>query len=58
MSYGYGVRTAWIDDLDLDHEPSGYDLCERHADALAVPVGWERHDRRLPRVQLPLFAVA
>ncbi len=58
MTYGYSARMAWIDDLDPECEPCGYDLCDRHADALAVPVGWSRQDRRSPRAQLPLFAVA
>ena len=47
MSYGYGARTAWLDDLDPDHAPSGYDLCLEHADGLRVPQGWERKDRRV-----------
>ncbi len=46
MSYGYGVRTAWLDDLDPDHFPAGYDLCAEHADGLRVPEGWRRTDRR------------
>ena len=47
MSYGYGARTAWLDDLDPDHSPCGYDLCTEHADGLSVPQGWERTDRRI-----------
>lgn len=47
MTYGYAARAAWIDDLDLDGSPSGYDLCAEHADRLGVPQGWERTDRRV-----------
>ena len=46
MSYGYGVRTVWLDDLEPERSPAGYDLCADHADGLSVPQGWERSDRR------------
>ena len=46
MTYGYGARIAWLDDLDPEHAPSGYDLCREHADTFSVPQGWERADRR------------
>lgn len=52
MTYDYAARTAWLDGLDPDALPSGYDLCTMHADALGVPQGWERTDRR---ATLPLF---
>lgn len=54
MTYGYDVRTAWVDDLDPAHAPSGYDLCADHADRLGVPQGWDLADRR-SAVQ-PLFS--
>jgi hypothetical protein len=44
--YGYGVRTVWLDDLEPERSPAGYDLCTDHADGLGVPQGWERRDRR------------
>lgn len=46
MTYGYRAKVAWLDDLDPDHAPSGYDLCREHADGFRVPQGWERTDRR------------
>ena len=46
MSYGYGARTVWLDDLDPERSPAGYDLCADHADGLRVPQGWQRDDRR------------
>jgi hypothetical protein len=46
MTYDYAARTAWLDGLDPDAMPSGYDLCTTHADGLGVPVGWDRMDRR------------
>lgn len=46
MSYDYAGRVAWVDDLTDDAHPHGYDLCWDHADALAVPLGWSRVDRR------------
>lgn len=54
MTYGYAARAAWIDDLDPEHSPSGYDLCAEHADRLSVPQGWRREDRRV--VAQPLFS--
>jgi hypothetical protein len=53
MTYGYVARTAWLDELDPDHAPSGYDLCADHADRLRVPQGWELSDRR--DAEQPLF---
>ena len=46
MTYGYRAKIAWLDDLDPEHAPSGYDLCAEHADTVRVPQGWERADRR------------
>lgn len=46
MTYDYAARTAWLDGLDPDALPSGYDLCPTHADGLGVPLGWQRTDRR------------
>ena len=46
MTYDYAARTAWLDGLDPDALPSGYDLCPTHADGLGVPQGWQRTDRR------------
>ncbi len=46
LTYHYASRTAWLDDLDGDADPSSYELCTQHADRLTVPVGWSREDRR------------
>lgn len=52
LTYNYGSRTVWIDNLDEDTEPNAYDLCANHAESLRVPVGWERDDRRTPIIPL------
>jgi hypothetical protein len=48
LAYDYKARCAWV-----DYQPkapsdrsSHWPLCERHADALSVPKGWSRVDRR------------
>lgn len=46
MTYGYSVRTVWVDDLIPESYPESYDLCSRHADKLTVPQGWVLTDRR------------
>jgi hypothetical protein len=46
MTYDYGTRTAWLDDLTEIASPAGYDLCTPHARAFSVPQGWTRSDRR------------
>ncbi len=48
MTYDYRARCVWIDGLDADASPAGYDLCSDHADRLGVPSGWSRTDRRPP----------
>ncbi len=48
MTYDYASRSTWIDQLDVDASPAGYDLCEAHAERLGVPSGWTRTDRRQP----------
>jgi hypothetical protein len=54
MTYGYTARTAWLDELEDDRTPAGYDLCADHADRLRVPQGWELADRR--HAAQPLFS--
>lgn len=46
LSYRYDSRQVWLLDLSEDADPSLYDLCPPHADALVVPRGWERVDQR------------
>jgi hypothetical protein len=52
LTYHYGSRTVWLDNLDEEREPSAYDLCASHAARLCVPVGWALDDRRTPIIQL------
>ena len=46
LSYRYATRQVWLLDLAPTTDPSLYDLCPHHADALVVPKGWERVDDR------------
>lgn len=55
MTYGYGSKTVWLDDLATEVEPNGYDLCPAHADRLGVMQGWDLTDRRVTAVR-PLFS--
>ena len=57
MTYDYTARTAWVDGLDGGGGPNGYDLCAAHADGMAVPRGWKRHDRRFGQLELTGFHV-
>ena len=52
LTYHYGTRSVWLDNLDEEREPSSYDLCSGHAARLRVPVGWDLEDRRTPIIQL------
>jgi hypothetical protein len=54
LSYDYPAGTVWIDGLSDEPHPMTHDLCERHADGLSVPRGWQLRDRRTV-VPLPLF---
>ena len=38
-------QSVWLDHLGQTNASAGH-LCQRHADALAPPRGWELHDRR------------
>lgn len=57
MSFDYTARTAWLDELDADACPAGYDLCATHADRLGVPGGWSRSDRRVASSPFTRLAV-
>jgi hypothetical protein len=46
LTYVYARGAAWLDVLDAERDPHGYDLCERHAGRVGVPVGWRLEDRR------------
>ena len=46
LTFQYGNRRVWLDDLYADPDPSMIDLCAFHADRVSVPVGWSGEDRR------------
>ena len=52
LSYDYGASTVWVSPLSDERHPMTHDLCDRHADSLSVPQGWQLRDRR---DVLPLF---
>ena len=41
LTYVYADSTAVLGPLATHAEPHCYDLCERHADKLVAPRGWE-----------------
>lgn len=45
LTFDYRGRRAWLDDLDEPH-PTRFELCQRHADRVGVPLGWDYDDRR------------
>jgi len=47
LTYDYSNRTATVERLDDEAHPMRYDMCAGHADALRVPQGWARQDRRV-----------
>ena len=53
MSYDYGRREMWIEDVTLPQPFGWYSLCERHADRLTPPLSWTLDDRRLAAPMLP-----
>jgi hypothetical protein len=52
LSYAYGARAVWVDDLSADPHPMTHDLCAHHAAHTRVPRGWELRDRRLSAAPL------
>lgn len=46
LTYDYGARIVWLDDLGGDRHPWVWGMCPAHADGLRVPEGWIREDRR------------
>lgn len=57
LSYDYPASTVWLDGLDDESHPMTHDLCDRHADSLSVPRGWQLRDRRIV-APTPLFNTA
>jgi hypothetical protein len=41
LTYVYADSMAVLGPLSGKHEPHSYDLCEKHADRLSVPQGWQ-----------------
>jgi Protein of unknown function (DUF3499) len=56
LTYHYGERAVWVDDLSDDRDPHGYDLCDLHTQRLKVPAGWALFDRRAAMAQPSLLA--
>lgn len=46
LTYQYSHAQVWLDDLTAERDPHAYDLCDRHADRLTAPQGWQIRDRR------------
>ena len=46
LTYQYAQSQVWLDVLAPERDPHAYDLCERHADRLTAPQGWQVRDRR------------
>lgn len=51
MTYAYSESTAVVGPLAAASEPHSWDLCERHAQSITAPLGWE-----LVRYDLPTLA--
>lgn len=51
LSYNYGERVVWVDDLSAEAHPMVHDLCDDHAEMLRIPLGWERRDGRTASVR-------
>jgi hypothetical protein len=54
LTYQYSVAQVWLDDLADERDPHAYDLCDRHADRLTAPQGWQVRDRRRRAAQLAI----
>jgi hypothetical protein len=46
LTYVYAGQVAFVDELTLERDPHGYDLCLRHGSRIRVPNGWQLLDRR------------
>jgi hypothetical protein len=44
LTFDYQAAVVWLEQLASDPRPVGYDLCDRHADGLSVPLGWHLLD--------------
>jgi hypothetical protein len=52
LTYAYAESQAVVEPLSAVHEPHHYDLCDRHAERLTAPRGWEVVRRQGPPVTL------
>jgi len=41
LTYDYADSLAVLGPLSIAAEPHSYDLCQRHAERLSPPVGWQ-----------------
>lgn len=50
LTYAYSESTAVLGPLAAASEPHSWDLCEKHAESITAPLGWElvRYDVALP----------
>lgn len=46
MTFDYGDRAVWLDDLADEVIAAGYALCADHADRMTPPHSWTLTDRR------------
>ena len=46
LSFNYGTKQTWIEELRIPSEISYYDLCHVHASRFSPPHGWTFEDRR------------
>lgn len=58
LSYDYAGSAVWLDPLAAEAHPMTHDLCDRHADSLSVPRGWQLGDRRRSQTRLDDSALA
>jgi hypothetical protein len=56
LTYQYSHAQVWLDALSVERDPHAYDLCDRHADRLTAPQGWQVRDRRqVDAVAAPMY---
>lgn len=46
LSFDYGARQTWLEDLQTPPDIASYDLCNIHAGRFSPPHGWMLDDRR------------
>lgn len=55
LSFDYGARQTWLEDLKTPEDIDSYDLCNIHAGRFSPPHGWVLDDRReLPEAAIDL----